>query len=332
MMYQFHHTKPIDAHEAMCKRLMLGDTYGRDWDWSHGFETGLHNVTIGCDTFEWDFDLKRLWIPKTRWSMMVRQYIDPTALAECLDLIDSQFSNKRGRGIAVLRTNTVKSRMSGKRISRRWGSCMLNLSFRRNPHPTVALHSRTTYFGYLAALDITVAHAFAREIEKLIGIAPEEMNFVWTLDLAQFHGTRCSAWALGNPKIKVLLDKELPYRFEHDFNPVTGNRPGLRKALDGYDKIVRADTKPVLYGDEKYASSLRIRKRFHTEVMGLSYAEQFVGGQHTGSRANAFDPLPSVLARDLDFTPLGKPSDQQACDACHGLGYVHEHEDDDEDE
>jgi hypothetical protein len=304
VIHTFRHVKPLDAHEAMCRRLMLGDTQGRDWDWSHGFETGLHNVTIGCDTFDWEYDLKRLWIPRSRWTMMARQYINHTALNDCLDLIQEQFTNKRGRGIAVLRTNTVKSRMSGKRISRRWGSCMLNLSFRRNPVPTLGLHSRTTYFGYLAVLDITVAHAFAREISKRIGITPEEMQFVWTLDLAQFHGTRCSAWALGQPKIKAAMDRELPHRFDYSFKPETGNQPGFRKALDGYDKIVRADTKPTLYGDEKYASSLRIRKRFHTEVMGLSYAEQFVGGAAGKSRNAAFAPLPSISTSDLDFSVL----------------------------
>src|SRR5687768_17327707 len=194
MIHTFKFSNANDAHEGMCETLMFGDTPDVDYDWTHGTEVGLHNVAIGCESFDWSFDLKRLWIPPSRWTMMVRQYLDKNDLDDCLAKVADRLVG-RGRGIAVLRTRQVQGRGSGRNVRRRWGSCMLNLSYRSNPVPTVSLHSRTTYFGYLAALDMTVAHVFARECGAIAGIAPEDMQFVWTLDLAQFHGFRSLAWA-----------------------------------------------------------------------------------------------------------------------------------------
>lgn len=287
-------------HERMCERLMFGERMGRDWDWVHGTEVGLHNVAIGCNSFDWWFDLRRLWIPRTRWSMMVRQYLTGEDLDDCLSKVADRLTG-RGRGIAVLRTRTVEGRGSGRNVRRRWGSCMLSLSYRTNPTPTVSLHSRTTYFGYLAALDITVANVFARLCGDITGVSPEEMQFVWTLDLAQFHGFRSLAWPLGSPRYKQMMDDKVDSRMSWSARAVDGNKPGWRKALDGYARILSCDRPGKLYGDEKFSSFNRVRRRFHTEVMGLEYAQQFAGGARY---VGPFNPLPSVPSSTLDFTSL----------------------------
>src|SRR5688572_28519167 len=128
----FTYSNPVEMHEAMCKRLMLGSTPGKDYDWAHGTEVGLHNVTIGCYTIDFDYNLKQLWVPPSRWTMMVRQYIDPGALDDCLAKIaDRMAPPRRGsetRGIAVMRTRLVQGKGTGRGVRRRWGSCMLNLS------------------------------------------------------------------------------------------------------------------------------------------------------------------------------------------------------------
>jgi hypothetical protein len=303
MIRSFTFSNPNEMHEGMCETLMFGDTPGVDYDWTHGTEVGLHNVAIGCRSFEWEFDLKRLWIPRSRWTMMVRQYIDPQALEDCLAKVDDRLKGK-GRGIAVLRTRLVQGRGVGRNVRRRWGSCLLNLSYRSNPVPTVSLHSRTTYFGYLAALDITVAHVFARACGNITGIDPGDMQFVWTLDLAQFHGFRSLAWALGDPEIKAQMDEHVDDRMNYSPRIAEGNQPGYRKALDGYARILKSDRSGVLYGDESFSSFARIRRRFHTEVMGLPYAQQFAGGSRRAGGNDPFPPLDSTLASELDFSVL----------------------------
>lgn len=291
-------------HEHMCNRLMFGERFGKDWDWMHGTEVGLHNVSLGCRSFDWEFDLKRLWMPRTRWTMMVRQYIDPEALDDWREKVADRLVGK-GRGIAVLRTRTVQGKGSGRGVRRRWGSCMLAMSYRTNPIPTVTLHSRTTYFGYLAAMDITVANALAWEASHITGIHPSEMGFVWNLELAQFHGFRSLAWPLGNPEIKRRMDQDVDSRFSFSTKVV----PGYRKALDGYERLLKSDRAGKLYGDEAFSSFARVRRRFHTEVMGVEYGEQFSGGTLNRGGKGPFPPLPSVHTDELDFSVLRYTTD-----------------------
>lgn len=280
-------------HEGVCEKLMFGSKDEGDIDWVHGTEVGLHNVVLGAKSFAWDFNLKRLWLPKSRWTMMVRQYIDPNALDDWREKVDDRL-HKRGRGIAVLRTRMVQGRGAGRNVRRRWGSCMLNFSFRSNPIPTLSIHSRTTYFGYLAAMDITVAHAIAREAGAIVGIDPADMQFVWTLDLAQFHGFRSLAWPLMDEGIRADMQADMPERKNRGLWT-----PGYRKALDGYARILAADAIDKPYGDEKFSSFNRTRRRYHTEAYGLEYASQYAGGE---KEIGPFPPLPDVWARDLDLT------------------------------
>lgn len=297
LIHGFNYANVNDMHDGMCRKLMLGTQRDKDYDWTYGTEVGLHNVMLASPSFDWQFDLKRLWLPRTRWTMMARQYIDPNALEDWKAKVEDRLVGK-GRGIAVLRTKLVQGRGTGRGVRRRWGSCMLSFSYRTNPYPQVTLHSRTTYFGYLAAMDITVAHVLARIAGEIVGIEPEEMAFVWSLELAQFHGFRSLAWPLGDPELRGILDDNLDKRTS------IKNPPGLRKALDGYERILKSDRAGKLYGDEAFSSFARVRRRFHTEAFGVEYADQFTGGSLNRGGKGAFEPLPSVDIEDLDFSGL----------------------------
>lgn len=309
MIHTFKYANPVEAHDEMCERLMYGDRPDTDYDWTHGTEVGLHNVGIFCDTIDFDYNLKRLWVPPSRWTMMVRQYIDPGALDDCLDKIEERMSgpkygNGKGRGIAVLRTRNVQGKGTGRGVRRRWGSCMLNLSYRASPVPTVSLHSRTTYFGYLSLVDMAVARTFAHECSHITGTPMQDIRFVWTLDLAQFHGFRSLAWALSNEDIRTQMDADVDDRYSFSPRRIEGNQPGYRKALDGYARILKSDRAGVLYGDESFSSFARVRRRFHTEVYGTEYADQFAGGTRNRGGKGAFPPLPDTWVSSLDFSCL----------------------------
>lgn len=314
----------ITMHEKTTKHLFLGDTPGRDWDWISGCETGLHDVALAVDSFDWDYNLKRLWIPKTRWNLMVRQYIDPVDLERAVFMVGDRLQ-KKGRGISVLRTKTVPSRMGGARMRRRWGSCMLNMTYRNNPYPTITLNSRTSYFGYLAALDINVAHNFARLCGEQVGVDVREMRFVWHLHLAQYHGVRSLAWPMGNEKYAAFIRRELPNRFKYRLDLSPGTHPGIRKTLNAYERIDRVDREGLKYGDEKFAATARLRRRYHSEVMGETYAAQFVGsdeGHAPSSNSKALLPLADTWCRDLDFS----------CILPGGVGRDDDTDDDEEDD
>lgn len=303
----FTFANPVEMHDKMCKQFFTGK-FGVDFDLAFGTEVGLHNVTIGCDTIDFDYNLKKLWVPPSRWRMMVRQYIDPVALNDCLAKIEERFaSGRRGserRGIAVLRTRLVQGKGTGRGVRRRWGSCMLNLSFQAYPFPQVTLNSRTTYFGYLALVDVAVVRAFAQRCADITGIPIQDIGFVWNLNLAQFHGFRSLAWVLGSEKRRALADQHVDNRLSFSSRQVLGNRLGFRKVLDGYERILRSDRAGKLYGDESFSSFARVRRRFHTEVFGTEYAEDFLGGTRNGGGKGAFAPLPDTWVRDLDLSPL----------------------------
>lgn len=308
MLNQFEFPNATAMHEGMCEKLMFGDEWGVDYDWSQGTEVGLHNVMLGTPSFKWGYDLDRLWLARSRWNTMVRQYLDPEAVGDWLDKIEDRLIGT-GRGIAVLRTKTVQGRGTGRGVRRRWGSCMLSVSYRTNPIPTICLHSRTTYFGYLAAMDITVAHTLAQYVSAIVGIPVEKMNFVWNLELAQFHGFRSLAWPLSDPEIKAKMDEDLPNfksfapkPTKKDPGPTAG---GYRKALDGYRRLVLSDDKGKLYGDEAFSSFARVRRRFHAEVMGEEYGAQFEGGSLNRGGYNRFKKLPLLHSSDCDLTPIG---------------------------
>lgn len=331
MINSFTFANPAEMHDTMCKKFFAG-RYGTDFDWAQGTEVGLHNVTIGCETIDFDANLKDLWIPPSRWSMMVRQYIDPFALDDNLAKIEERMAPPRRsgdrRGIAVLRTRLVQGKGTGRGVRRRWGSCMLNLSFRHSPVPTVTLNSRTTYFGYLALVDVAVARAYAARCAEITGIPLSSIQFVWRLDLAQFHGFRSLAWVLGNDKRRALMDKHIENRLGWPSRQVEGNRIGFRKAMDGYARIKKSDDAGTLYGDESFSSFARVRRRFHTEVFGEEYAEQFIGGTRNGGGKKGFPPLPDTFVRDLDLSPLnGRSGDSSWFDHDEGI-----ESDDDEDD
>lgn len=341
MINAFQFPNPLAAHDALCEQFMFGDNTGDkpDFDWNHGTEVGLHNVAIHCDTVDFEFDFRKLWIPPSRWSMMVRQYIDPEWLDDALAKIEERMSGPkygrgRGRGIAVLRTGEhdydpitdsdlydadnlfndddiidMKTRMvqgkgTGRGVRRRWGSCMLNMSYRVSPIPTVSLHSRTTYFGYLAMMDAAIARTFAKTCAEITGHNIEDVQFVWTLDLAQFHGFRSLAWPLGQPEIKAMMDEDVDNRMDFASRRVPGNQTGYRKTLDGYARIIKSDRAGTLYGDESFSSFARVRRRFHTEIYGVDYAEQFIGGTRNGGGKGAFPALPSTWVSNLDLSAL----------------------------
>jgi hypothetical protein len=182
---------------------------------------------------------------------------------------------------------------------------MLALTYRNVPHPTVVLTSRTTYFGYLAMMDVMVANVFARMCGEITGIAPDEMQFVWHINLAQYHGFRSLAFPTGQTKMLRALNQYVDDPAKCQTARENG-RHGWYKTLIGYRRILKSDREGRLYGDESFSSFARTRRRFHTEVHGYEYAQQFAGGSRIGgvNGVGAFKPLPALWATDLDFSAL----------------------------
>lgn len=297
MLHAYKFKTATQLHDRITHRLAYSSA--DDLDFYSTVDAHLCNVMARAESFQWEFDLRELWLAKSRWTTLARQYINPFALDSWLDLIEDRMSSngRKSRGMALMRTNMVQPRKHGTKVARRWGSCMLAVSFRRVPEPQITLYSRTSYMGYLAALDITVAHTCAQLVSKRLGIPVEDMSFVWMMEDAQWS-FKSMAYLMNNaeyyPDLEEcdVTDKDQLYV-----------APGLYLAAKWWNVFRTEDEKGVLYGDMTWGACRRIRKRWHTEVLGWEYGEQFEGG---GTQGNRYAPLPSVMSTELDFSCLDK--------------------------
>lgn len=312
-----------ELHTRMC--LSLAYASEDQLDTASVIDVSQHNVLATADTLDWEFDLKTLWLTKSRWTMMVNQYLNAEDvkawLAQCMKV------GSKGRGQATLRTKTVKSeggRANGmtNKERRRWGSCMLAIVYKALPTPTITLHSRTSYLGYLSALDVSVAQKLGAYVADLIGLTVSDIGFVWQIDSIQYHSFKSLAFLLSNedPSIRkfgrrVLL---LPESKLNEDERIFANAPAIRGSRLWLAKVRREDQGGVTYGQMSYNTYRRIRRRWHTEVRGYDFGEQFEGpkilkdGTEGAEFFKRYLPLPNVYVSTLDLTTLKLPRDYLA--------------------
>lgn len=329
-------------HEDMCQSLLLATD--DELDIITGVDVQIHNVIAEADTMNWEFDLKSMWLTPPRWTMMVRQYLDGEELLGWLDIVTSKIGLK-GRGTAVLRTKVVKPRGGAatghtNRLSRKWGSCMLAISYKAKPAPQITLHSRTSYLGYLGGLDLSVAWMVGRYLAHAMGEDVSQFKFVWMIESIQWHNFKSLAYMLchDDPDTRALyrrlLIKPLS-KLNADEVATIEVYPALRLSRQWLRKLMLEDAQGKTYGDMNYNTYRRIRRRWHTEVLGYEKAQEFEGwGRfHKGPKKGelkeyyrAYHPLPSTPVQTLDFRTLKMP-----WDGSYGSTYVGGFKDDDDD-
>jgi hypothetical protein len=284
-------------------------------------DVAKQNVMGYAEHMDYEFDLKTIWLGTARWSMMVRQYLDRDEVMSWLHQASTKIG-KRGRGQAVLRTRIVKPRGGAatghtNMQTRKWGSCMLSLSYRALPTPTITLHSRTSYLGYLSALDFNIAHVLGRYLADQIGISVKDMSFVWMVESVQWHGFKSLPFAICNsdPKIRRYYRRLLTKKFD-DLDAeelIESQTPAMLVTRRWVNYVRREDQAGMTLGDTNYNTYRRVRRRWHTEVLGYKKAQEFEGWSHdrnTGERKEffkAYKPLPSVMTSSLDLSPLKLP-------------------------
>ena len=316
-------------HDKLCDRLVLADV--DELDVISAVDVQMHNVIAHASSMEWNFDLKSMWLTPSRWSMMCNQYIEVDDLSLWLDKIATHIGVD-GRGIALMRTKLVKARggkAQGNKETRRWGSCMIAVSYKAIPRPQITLYSRTSYLGYLGALDLTIAWMCGKYVAEAVGCAVEDFEFVWMNEAMQFHNFKSLAYMLSNPDEKdASWYRDILIPLEEDLSAaqlkVLDETPALRLSRKWFQKLLLEDRRGDSYGVTRYNTYRRIRRRFHTEVMGLEYAERFQGWSYYQAKDKAvkagqavvgeqkewfpaYRPLPHTHVSTLDFGRLGLP-------------------------
>lgn len=320
-MKTYHAPTLTELHDQMCFDIV--EAPADELDVITTVDVQIHNVMAQADSMEWEFDLKSMWLTRSRWSMMAKQYIDPEEFNAWLTQCAGKIGTK-GRGIAVLRTRTVKPRggpAQGNKETRRWGSCMLAISYKAKPRPQITLYSRTSYLGYLGALDLSVAWMCARYLAHALGIKVEDISFVWMNEAIQYHNFKSMAYLLNHPDKKqrkryrkLLMAKTKKLKPEH--LEALEKSPALRLTRKWLQNTMQLDKDGKTLGDMTYNTYRRIRRRFHTEVMGYDYAKGFEGwsfyktGPKQGEQKEffkAYQPLPNTPIETCDFSAISLP-------------------------
>lgn len=288
-----------DLSYGLTHRLVYARPSGIDFSNSMDFQ--IHNVMVEAKSCEYEFDLKDVWVTSSRWTSLVRQYIDPEALEVWLDVIERKLKGKK-RGLSFMRTNQVAKRTtsSNNKEWRVWGSCMLGFGYRALPRPQITLHSRTTYLGYIGQLDLALVHVLAREIGKRVGLEPKDISFVWHLEAAQFHSFKSLAWFFQDDDDRDKLENT-----SHT-DKLKLRAPVLWQSQKRFQEFLDMDEQGLLYCDMSFSQQLRIRRRYHTEVHGPKYGKPWEGGTRlkAAGMAKVAPVLPSIPVSKLTLKPL----------------------------
>jgi hypothetical protein len=291
-------------HQEITRRLVYEQP-----DVVNSGDTAIVNIMVQAESCVYpQFDLKKQWLTLSRWNNVVRQYVDRVRLDAFLSFIAAKLDGPRKRGVAHLRSKDALSyaNLNG-REWRQWGSCMLGWSFQRRPYAQLTMHSRTSYLGYMAPLDLAVAVLLAGEIGNTLGIDPADMALVWHCDLGQFHAFKGLAWFYQD---RADL-QQLRQSMHKPWAALKADTPTLAmvtKAVKGY---VDDDKSGKGYLDHAYEQQLRIRRRWHAETKPPGYGRQFEFG--TTGRVNpqhgrAFAPLPSYPLAKLGLSAAKLPA------------------------
>ena len=311
-----------DLHDKLCHKIVHASA--EELDVISGVDVQIHNVIAYADSMEWDFDLKNLWLTPSRWTMMVRQYVPREGLIEFIEKVTKHIGTKN-RGIAQLRFNEVKARGGekfGNKESRRWGGCMLGVTYKAVPRPQITLYSRTSYLGYLSGLDLSVAWMVGRYLAGEMQCRVEDFSFVWMNEAMQYHNFKSMAYLLNHPDPAKRKQYRRWIRFSENKLREVGDwelveaSPAIRLSRTWMQKLILMDQQGLTLGDMTYNTYRRIRRRYHTEVLGYERAQEFEGwsyyknGPKKGEKKEffkAYQPLPSTKISTLDFSGIHLP-------------------------
>lgn len=322
MLYAAKAKTLTELHDKVCHKIVHATA--DQLDVVSTVDVQIHNAILEAESMEWNFDLKNLWLTPGRWTMMVRQYIDRDEFIKWIEKC-TRYIGVKNRGIAHMRMKLVLPRggeQFGNKESRRWGNCMLGISYKAVPKKQITLYSRTSYLGYLSGLDISVAWMCAKYLAAELDCAVEDFSFVWMNEAMQYHNFKSMAYLLNHPDPEKRRQYRRWLRFSEkklkeigDWDYVN-SRPAIALSRKWLQKLILDDINGVTLGDMSYNTYRRIRRRYHTEVLGFEKAQEFEGwsyykkGPKLGEQKEffkAYGPLESITISDLDFKGIHLP-------------------------
>ena len=268
-----HFDTMTDLWHDTVHSMLYGTIEGGGIDYVAGIDVIRYGNRLVADSMAYDFDLGRdLWLNRSRWTVLCRQYLDRTELLRFLAHAE-KIGNREGRRGVI--TNMFCNDVAREAKKHRWGNCMMAFTYRghRKDQPTLTLHSRVSYIAYIGGADLAVAHVLARYISKRIGVPVSEFRFEWAIDALQLHAFKSLPMLYKQDYIKDFSNKELRTEL-----------PAFKIIGRWWDQIVQSTEDEVPLDRIKYGPLRRVTRRYR----------EYMNGEF----------LPSVPVNTLDFSPL----------------------------
>jgi hypothetical protein len=252
-----HYDTLTDLWHLTAQKMLFATR--EELDFVASIDTMVYNNVLSCDSMRFDFDLGRdLWLTKSRFTILQRDYLDLRELEEFLERCKSIGLGEAKRGV-VTQMFAKQHRRANKKY--RWGNCMLGWSFRggnRYEQPTLTMHSRVSYIAYIGGADLALCYVLAREIGRKIGRKPSDFAFEWHVDSLQFHGFKSIPYLFRFGLDDVLRDDSDDYP--------SANHPTLKLVRRWWGQMVQKHEDGVPVAAEKYGPLKRIRRRYEEHL------------------------------------------------------------------
>lgn len=250
-----------DLWHGTVRRMWRGTKENGGIDHVANIDTIAYSNLLRARSAEFDFDLGRdLWLTKTRWTVLVRQYLD---LAQVQRFLQGAAAIGLGEGKRGVTTTMLARDVTRAAKKHRWGNCMGMFTYRglRGQEgvlqPTVGLHSRVSYIAYIGGADLAVAHTLARYISKAIRHPVEDFRFEWYIDALQFHGFKSLPLLYRDDYVKDLSNPALRAKY-----------PTIKIVGKWWDVTVDLTERGVPLEEIKYGPHRRITRRYREWVDG----------------------------------------------------------------
>ena len=172
-----------------------------------------------------------------------------------------------------------------------------------------------------------------------MGCKVEDFSFVWMNEALQYHNFKSLAFLLNHrdPESAAMYRRILlENRMTKSEAQALRDSPALTMSRRWMARITKLDDEGHTYGDMTYNTYRRIRRRYHTEVLGFEAAKAFEGWSHykqgpkEGEQKEwfkAYPELPHTPIHSLDFSKIGLPLDKS-----YGVAYDGSDDDNDDDD
>lgn len=248
-----------DLWHGSVDRMWKGTIKNGGIDHVASIDTVAYDNLLEADSLAYDFDLGRdLWLTRTRWTVLVRQYLD---LSEVTRFLQRAADLGLGEGKRGAVTTMFAKNVARYSKRHRWGNCMGMFTYRgvRGQdgalQPTLSLHSRVSYIAYIGGADLAVAHVLGRYIANRIKVPVEEIRFRWYIDALQFHGFK---------SLPLLYKKQ--YVDDLENQKLRAKYPTIKLVGRWWDVTVDLTERGVPLEEIKYGPHRRITRRYREWV------------------------------------------------------------------